>query len=87
MVDEGTLVGSARERALNDDRSLLRLVRERTAERLVLTGFATCPLEAAEQLKLAIARIQLKNGQRLCTIEPSIYLPEMLGPTSSATIE
>lgn len=87
MVDEGTLVGSARERALNDDRALLRLVRERTAERLVLTGFATCPLEAAEQLKLAIARIQLKNGQRLCTIEPSIYLPEMLGPTSSATIE
>ena len=77
LCDVGKVVGGARERALAADHAALRLVEGRTSERLVFTSFESCPLEAAEQLGLHIARIALKDGQRICTIEPSSYLEEM----------
>ena len=40
---------------------------------MVATGFKELPLENAERLKLRIHRIQLKDGARMASIEPSAY--------------
>lgn len=77
ICDEGVVVGKARERALQADRSLLRLAVSRSRQRIIFTSFASCPLETAEQLKLSVARIRLQNGERICSISPSSYLPEL----------
>ena len=77
ICDEGVVVGRARERALQADRSLIRLAVSRSSQRIVFTSFASCPLETAEQLKLSVARIRLQSGERLCSISPSSYLPEL----------
>ena len=71
--DPAAMVGAARERAhVADIQALYRVV---TSARhgVVFTGFSECSLEAAERLKLHIARIKLKRGVRMCAIEPSLY--------------
>lgn len=71
--DSAAMVGAARERAhAADIQALYRAVA--SAQRgIVFTGFSECSLEAAERLKLHIARIKLKRGVRMCSIEPSAY--------------
>ncbi len=78
MCDPGVIVGAARERAEAADRAVIRLAQARAAKRLLFTSFETCPLETAESLNLSIARIALRNGHRLCTINPSNYLEELV---------
>lgn len=77
MCDPGVVVGGARERHERADRCAIARAAERAADELVFTGFSCCDLETAERLKLHIARIRLKDGERLCTIEPSSYLEEL----------
>lgn len=78
MCDPGVVVGTARERAEAADRAAIGLVQARAAKHLLFTSFKTCPLETAESLNLSIARIALRNGHRLCTINPSNYLGELI---------
>lgn len=77
MCDPGVVVGGARERHERTDRCAIARAAGRAADELVFTGFSCCDLETAERLKLHIARIRLKDGERLCTIEPSSYLEEL----------
>lgn len=77
MCDPGVVVGGARERQERADRCAIARAAGRAVDELVFTGFSRCDLETAERLKLHIARIRLKDGERLCTIEPSSYLKEL----------
>lgn len=77
MCDPGVVVGGARERQERADRCAIARAAGRAVGELVFTGFSCCDLEAAERLKLHIARIRLKDGERLCAIEPSSYLEEL----------
>ena len=71
--DPAAMVGAARERAhAADIQELYRAVAS-ARHGVVFTGFSECSLEAAECLKLHIARIKLKRGVRMCAIEPSLY--------------
>lgn len=71
--DPAAMVGAARERAhVADIQALYRVVAS-ARHGVVFTGFSECSLEAAERLKLHIARIKLKRGVRMCAIEPSLY--------------
>lgn len=71
--DPAAMVGAARERAhAADIQALYRAVASARCG-IVFTGFSECSLEAAERLKLHIARIKLKRGVRMCAIEPSLY--------------
>ena len=48
-------------------------------DRLVISHFTSLELENAEILKVSIARIRMKNGQRICTISPSDFLKLIIG--------
>ncbi len=72
--DNGVLVGQARERAHSHDVQTVRMCLASADRKMTFTGFTECSIEAAERLKLHIKRIRLKNGARMCTIEPSILL-------------
>ena len=71
---DGSLLGERRRRARLADMRTLRGVAECAQQALYLTGFTSCSLEAAERLGLHIARIKLKRGVRVCTVEPSALL-------------
>ena len=71
--DPAAMVGAARERAHAADIQVLYRAVASARHGVVFTGFSECSLEAAERLKLHIARIKLKRGVRMCAIEPSLY--------------
>lgn len=71
--DPAAMVGVARERAHAADIQALYRAVASARRGVVFTGFSECSLEAAERLKLHIARIKLKRGVRMCSIEPSAY--------------
>lgn len=71
--DPAAMVGVARERAHAADIQAIYRVVASARHGVVFTGFSECSLEAAERLKLHIARIKLKRGVRMCAIEPSAY--------------
>lgn len=71
--DPVAMVGAARERAHAADIQALYRAVASVRRGIVFTGFSECSLEAAERLKLHIARIKLKRGVRMCAIEPSAY--------------
>lgn len=71
--DPAAMVGAARERAHAADIQALYRAVASARHGVVFTGFSECSLEAAERLKLHIARIKLKRGVRMCAIEPSLY--------------
>lgn len=71
--DPATMVGAARERAHAADIQALYRAVASARRGIVFTGFSESSLEAAERLKLHIARIKLKRGVRMCAIEPSSY--------------
>lgn len=73
--DPAGLAGAARERAHAADAQAVYRCLCAAQNGIAFTGFTECSLEAAEQLKLHIARIKLKRGVRMCSIEPS----ELLG--------
>ncbi len=72
--DSSAMVGATKERAHAADVQALYRVVASARERIAFTGFSECGLESAEQLKLRIARIRLKRGVRMCSIEPSELL-------------
>lgn len=53
----------------------LRTVAGRARQTLIITGFETCSLEAAELLNLGIERIKLQRSARQAHIAPSPLLP------------
>ena len=71
--DPAAMVGAVRERAHAADIQALYRAAASARRGIVFTGFSECSLEAAERLKLHIARIKLKRGVRMCAIEPSAY--------------
>lgn len=71
--DPAAMVGAARDRAHAADIQALYRAVASARRGVVFTGFSECGLEAAERLKLHIARIKLKRGVRMCSIEPSAY--------------
>lgn len=71
--DPAAMVGAARDRAHAADIQVLYRAVASARRGVVFTGFSECSLEAAERLKLHIARIKLKGGVRMCAIEPSAY--------------
>lgn len=75
--DPAAMVGAARERAHRRDIELVERVSAIASDRVVFTGFTGCGLEVAERLKLHIARIRLKDGVRVATIEPSELLSHL----------
>lgn len=77
MCDPGVIVGGARARQETTDRAAIALAASRATRRLLFTSFQSCDLETAERLRLHIPRIRLRNGIRICAIEPSSYLQEL----------
>ena len=71
--DPAAMVGAVRERAHAADIQALYRAVASARRGIVFAGFSECSLEAAERLKLHIARIKLKRGVRMCAIEPSAY--------------
>lgn len=78
FLDGVTLVGGARERAYRADIRALYAVVGSARKRLILTGFKMCSLEAAERMGLHIVRIKLREGARVCELEPSFYAQLMV---------
>lgn len=75
--DPAAMVGAARERARRHDIELVERVCGRACKHVVFTGFTSCGLEVAEKLKLRIARIRLRDGVRVASIEPSELLSHL----------
>ena len=73
---DGT-VSSVDKRAKLRDRALRRLYAAVgvVRESLVVSRFAETSCATAERFDLCVARIRLKNGNRVCAIEPSSLLP------------
>ena len=65
----------ARRRA--EDAALLYALVGKASNALLVTSFGGIDLVSATKLKLKIDRIHLQNGERVCTISPSMFLDEL----------
>lgn len=74
FCDPGKMVGRARKRAHQVNLQSIHLCVSRAQEHVVFTGFTSCGLETSERLGLHIGRIRLRNGTRICVVEPSDLL-------------
>jgi DNA helicase-2/ATP-dependent DNA helicase PcrA len=73
-LDPAGLLGAAKERQRQTDTRYIDAIFGSARKKLLVTGFTSAPLEAAERLELKIDNIKLKAGQRICKISPSCYL-------------
>jgi hypothetical protein len=75
-LDPAGLLGAAKERQRQTDTRYIDAIFGSARKKLLVTGFTSAPLEAAERLELKIDNIKLKAGQRICKISPSCYLEQ-----------
>ena len=72
--DTAKMLGSSREREHRKNVQDVCLCLAAARRQAAFTGFTSCGLETAEHLGLHIERIAVRDGARVCTIQPSELL-------------